>query len=110
LIYKFNGINTALFKIKSIKKMEQALEIIVAGKVHGVFYRKSTLKKANELSLKGWVKNKANGTVQIKAQGQEPNLKELLNWCHQGPEAARVEKVTSKPSQLQQLEGFKIVR
>jgi acylphosphatase len=73
--------------------MKRCLKIIISGKVQGVFYRIKTKEKAEELNLIGWVKNALNGKVEILAQGDERDLKELIEWCYNGSREARVERV-----------------
>ena len=65
----------------------------VEGKVQGVFYRKSTRRKAGELKLRGTVQNLPDGRVRIHAGGDESAIEELIAWCHEGPPAARVTAV-----------------
>lgn len=65
----------------------------VTGKVQGVYFRASTQDKARELGLAGRVRNHKDGSVRIEAQGEEHRLMAFLEWVHQGPERARVEKV-----------------
>ena len=70
--------------------------IKVYGIVQGVFFRKTTVTKANELGIKGFVSNATDRTVEITAQGSQENLNEFIHWCHHGPERARVDKVEVK--------------
>jgi len=65
----------------------------VKGRVQGVSFRASTQREAKRLGLCGWVKNRADGGVEILAEGEEDGLKELTAWAHMGPSAARVERV-----------------
>ena len=60
------------------------VNIKIYGKVQGVFFRDSSQRKAKELNLSGWVRNELDGTVQIVAEGEEKNLKELIEWCRAG--------------------------
>lgn len=69
--------------------------IIVRGKVQGVFYRATTLTTAQELGVKGWVKNLPDGTVQIEAHGRLSAVTELMIWCSKGPEFSEVSEVDS---------------
>lgn len=74
----------------------QRVHIIVHGHVHGVFFRHYTKKTALSLSLKGYVRNMADDSVEVVAEGPEDKLKELIKFCKKGPEAADVEKVDVK--------------
>lgn len=72
------------------------VRLIIQGKVQGVFFRASTQNKAKKLGLTGFVRNRPDGTVEIVAEGREDPLLELENWCHVGPELARVDSVDSE--------------
>ena len=74
----------------------QRVHIVVHGYVQGVFFRHYTRKTALSLGLKGHVKNMADGTVEVVAEGSEDELIELIEFCKKGPEAAQVEKVDVK--------------
>lgn len=69
------------------------IHAIIYGKVQGVFFRDNTRRRANELNIGGWVKNNSNGTVELKAQGEEEKIKLLIEWLQVGPARAEVEKV-----------------
>ncbi|MDP1726752.1 MAG: acylphosphatase [Bacteroidota bacterium] len=89
--------------------MEKAIQIVVSGKVQGVFFRKNTYQKAGELGLKGFVSNQKDGTVKIIAQGDKMKLKALVEWCYQGPPNSIVEKVdVIELTTLHQYEKFEI--
>ena len=70
--------------------MKKRLHLLITGKVQGVFFRDNTQKKAQSLGLTGWVKNNSNGCVEVVAEGDENNLKKLLEFCQKGPEQADV--------------------
>ena len=65
----------------------------VYGKVQGVGFRYYTHKKANELGLNGFVKNKPDGSVYIEAEGEENNLKNSSIGAKMGRHGRRVSKV-----------------
>lgn len=69
------------------------IRLIVEGRVQGVWYRDSTRQKARELGLKGWVKNRNDGNVEIVAEGTNHTIAELKNWCYEGPPNAVVTNV-----------------
>ena len=62
----------------------------VEGRVQGVYYRQSAIDVARRLGLRGWVRNRRDGSVEILATGDEKALNEFLDWCRIGPEAAQV--------------------
>jgi acylphosphatase len=86
------------------------LNIRISGKVQGVFYRASAKSKAEELHLKGFVRNERNGDVYIEAEGDETNLKEFVEWCRKGPAHANVANVEVNFSDLRNFKKFEISR
>lgn len=82
--------------------------IQVFGKVQGVFFRASTQDKASALGIVGLVKNEADGSVRIEAEGPEDKLQNLISWCRQGPPQATVEKVEYAEDDLQGYEQFEV--
>lgn len=69
---------------------KERVKIIVHGRVHGVFYRAQTVDKAMDLNLKGWVKNRDDGKVEVVAEGERLDLEKLTEWCKKGPQNAVV--------------------
>lgn len=88
----------------------KCVQIQVNGKVQGVWFRASTQRKANELNIKGIVKNLPNGDVYIEAKGEENALGDFVKWCHQGSDHSRVDNVTISKIKEKSFEDFKIVR
>lgn len=68
-------------------------KIWVRGRVQGVGFRYSTLKTAESLHLKGYVKNLADNSVFIVAQGKAEDVETLIEWCRAGPPRSAVESV-----------------
>jgi acylphosphatase len=66
---------------------------IVSGRVQGVSYRASTVDEARRLGVVGWVRNRADGDVELEAEGADDTVTALLAWCKDGPPSARVERV-----------------
>jgi acylphosphatase len=71
----------------------QAIRCVVAGRVQGVYYRGATLEQAGRLQLDGWVKNLADGRVEVVAAGKPAAVAELASWLWKGPPAAQVDAV-----------------
>ena len=72
------------------------IHVIVRGRVQGVYYRASAQREARQYGLTGWVKNRADGTIEIVAEGEEVSIRELYGWAQKGPTAARVERVDTR--------------
>jgi acylphosphatase len=72
------------------------LQLLVRGRVQGVYFRASTQREARRLGITGWVKNRADGTIEIVAEGEEVSIRELYGWAQKGPSAARVERVETR--------------
>jgi acylphosphatase len=69
------------------------------GRVQGVGYRAACAEEAISLGLKGWVRNRSDGTVEVMAAGTAPQLEALRNWMQSGPPAAHVTRVDVEPGQ-----------
>lgn len=69
------------------------LHAVVHGHVQGVSFRYYTVREAERRSLKGWVRNCADGTVETLAVGPRDVLQNFLQWLHHGPPSASVWKV-----------------
>ena len=65
----------------------------ITGCVQGVAFRASTVAAARQLGLRGWVANRADGSVEAVAEGDAAAVTALVRWCHHGPPAARVDRV-----------------
>lgn len=71
-----------------------ARRLRIAGRVQGVGFRDALCGEAARLGVRGWVRNRRDGTVEALADGSEAALAALIRWAHRGPPAARVESVT----------------
>ena len=72
------------------------LQLTVKGRVQGVYFRASAQREARRLGLTGWVKNRADGSIEILAEGEEVAIRDLYGWAQKGPGAARVDRVESR--------------
>lgn len=71
----------------------RAVELVVTGRVQGVFYRATCRDEAQRLGVAGWVANREDGAVVGRFEGQPDAVSELVDWCRVGPRAAYVEDV-----------------
>jgi acylphosphatase len=74
-----------------------ARRIRVHGIVQGVGFRDALRREARRLGLRGWVRNRSEGTVEALAVGDDAALGALERWARRGPPAARVDRVEATP-------------
>ncbi len=88
---------------------QQRAHVYVSGDVQGVFFRDSTREKAEQLGLSGWVKNLPDGRVEALFEGPPNKIREMVQWCEQGPPHAAVEDVDVDYDAAQEdLSGFEV--
>jgi acylphosphatase len=86
------------------------IQLVIRGRVQGVFFRASAQREARQLGLSGWVKNRGDGAVEAIVEGEEDNVKDFLAWAQHGPSTARVDKVETRwRSYTGEFSNFKIV-
>jgi acylphosphatase len=90
--------------------MMKHYKILISGLVQGVYFRASTKEKAEELGLKGIVRNMPDGNVYLEAEGEEDRIDLLIDWCKRGPERARVEEVVAEEGPLKKFTSFEVSR
>ncbi len=69
------------------------IHCLVTGEVQGVAYRAYVQESATDLELVGFVRNLADGSVEVVAQGQSEILKEFVEYLHEGSLSAKVQSV-----------------
>ena len=88
----------------------KTIRILARGKVQGVYYRQSACLAAQQMGVTGWVKNCADGSVELIATGTEEQLQKLQDWCRTGPPRARVEAIEVWDLEWQPFADFVIIR
>lgn len=73
--------------------MKVRAHVIISGKVQGVNFRHYTKVKASERNVNGWIKNLPDGRVEAIFEGEEKDVKEVIEFCKKGPPSSRVENV-----------------
>jgi acylphosphatase len=95
-----------------MKTEEVHVQIVVKGLVQGVGFRWFVAHHAEALHLRGYVSNLYNGDVKIEAEGNKPDLEELIKQVKIGPRASRVTAVgiewSSVSNSMDRYTGFEI--
>jgi acylphosphatase len=84
------------------------VRVVVSGRVQGVWFRESCREQAVALGVAGWVRNRADGTVEGVFEGPAAAVERLVTWCRTGPPRARVDGVTTAPEQPVDAVGFQV--
>jgi acylphosphatase len=74
----------------------ERLHAVVRGDVQGVGFRYFVQRKAQQLGLRGWVRNNDDGTVEVVAEGERGDLDQLKRALDEGPRMARVDSVDAQ--------------
>lgn len=72
---------------------EKRCHALIKGRVQGVYFRMETKYTADAHGVKGWVRNRSDGSVEALFEGDTGAVDAVLKWCHQGPPAAAVTTV-----------------
>jgi acylphosphatase len=86
------------------------LHLIIKGKVQGVFYRATAKDVADDLGIKGWIKNTEDDYVEAIITGTDGQLKKFVDWCWEGPRRAEVRDVLVEQTEDKTFEQFEIIR
>jgi acylphosphatase len=73
--------------------MKVTRHLIVRGRVQGVGFREYLRREAERLNVKGWVRNRHDGTVEAMLHGWPEDVAMILKWAQRGPPAAHVTAV-----------------
>ncbi len=84
--------------------------LLISGKAQGVFYRATAKKVAEELGVKGWIKNTKDNDVEAIITGTEEQVQQFIKWCKKGPARAEVSEVIATKVNDKSFDEFKIDR
>ncbi|MDO9510917.1 MAG: acylphosphatase [Bacteroidales bacterium] len=84
------------------------LAITVRGRVQGVGFRYYAKAKARDYGVRGFVKNEANASVYIEAEGSDDAMEAFILWLKKGPPLARVDQISAYEIPEQNFEDFVI--
>ena len=80
----------------------------MTGRVQGVFFRAWTRDEARELSVAGWVRNAADGSVEAHVEGERGAVDKLIDRMRQGPPSAMVEDLQVEDVSAKGFDGFEV--
>ena len=72
---------------------------MVTGRVQGVFFRATCARMARDAGLGGYVRNRADGSVEAAFEGPDDAVDRMVEWCRRGPGLARVDEVEAIPEE-----------
>ncbi|GLT25712.1 hypothetical protein SLA2020_008230 [Shorea laevis] len=84
----------------------KTVRLVIKGRVQGVFYRNWTVENATQLGLKGWVRNRRDGSVEALFSGSPDVVQEMEQRCRRGPPDAMVTGLQVFPSSDDPGTGF----
>jgi acylphosphatase len=86
----------------------KAVRAVVTGRVQGVGFRWSARRAAERIGVAGWVRNRADGSVEAHVEGPEERVDSMLSWLREGPDGADVRGVEADDAEAEGGVGFRI--
>ncbi len=86
----------------------KTVRCIVTGRVQGVWFRGSAQREALRVGVTGWALNRADGSVEVVAHGDDAAVDALVAWLHKGPRLARVDAVQVEPADDPHADDFSV--
>ena len=84
------------------------VRVRVTGRVQGVWFRDSCQDEARALGVRGFVRNRADGSVEAEFEGPEAAVERMVAWCHEGPPRARIDAVNTERIATVGEPGFRV--
>lgn len=85
-----------------------ARRVVVHGSVQGVFFRDTTRRRAESRGVRGWVRNRPDGTVEALFEGEPDAIESMVSFAREGPRGAQVERVEVEQVEPEGNDGFEI--
>lgn len=84
-----------------------ARRVVIAGRVQGVGYRDWMVREAAGHGVRGWVRNRTDGSVEALVAGEEEAVRALISACRRGPLLARVDGIVEDVAEAPVEPGFR---
>jgi DNA ligase D-like protein (predicted 3'-phosphoesterase) len=91
-----------------VNESKSAVRAVVRGRVQAVGFREATVAEAQRLGVLGWVRNSADGSVAVHAEGPGSAVEQLVEFLGKGPRAALVEAVETDKAKVEGHEQFAV--
>jgi len=85
----------------------RSVRLHILGQVQGVWFRGWTVREARAHGLRGWVRNRLDGSVEVLLIGPPHQVRDMVAACREGPPMARVEAVEEHPGEDDGSVGFR---
>jgi acylphosphatase len=85
-----------------------ARNVVVSGRVQGVFFRDSARREARRHGVGGWVTNRPDGNVEAHFEGDPNAVAQLVQWCRSGPRHAGVDEIAVSEVEPEGLDRFDV--
>ena len=82
--------------------------VVVRGRVQGVWFRDSCQREALAAGVRGWVRNRPDGSVEAAFEGERAAVERLVDWCRTGPPRARVDGIELHDEPPEGDQGFRV--
>jgi acylphosphatase len=82
------------------------MNIRIEGDVQGIGFRDFAVREANVRKLKGWVRNRSDGSLEAVASGPQPIVEEFIATCLKGPRGARITALNLEKTDAPDQMGF----
>lgn len=86
------------------------INIRITGKVQGVSFRATTKAVADQMGIRGVIRNEKDGTLYMEAEGDDTLLEVFVEWCNEGPDRAKIENVEVTSGELKNYHNFEIIK
>jgi acylphosphatase len=113
MLFSFAGYNPWTANVNPVPERTQmkiTRHLAITGRVQGVGYRFYTQRKARELGVAGWVRNRRDGSVEALFAGPADDVRQMLDRCREGPPASRVTAVTILEEGEETLVNFEVLQ
>jgi acylphosphatase len=69
------------------------VRILIEGRLQGANFRFNAQKEASRLNLVGFIRNLADGRIEIEAQGEQDQVDKILAWCQEEPHGSQIKSI-----------------